>query len=83
MLFHLFLAIILCYLHFGSDSHSPSFADEELKKVAVELLDLQKGIVGLETFSKAYTTVQKALGEKKNKRKTERAQEVWKFFLSL
>ncbi|XP_074650347.1 small subunit processome component 20 homolog [Tubulanus polymorphus] len=50
-----------------------SISDEALKLLAQEVLEVMKGIVGVEAFTKMYATVYKTMGEKREERKRKRA----------
>ena len=51
-------------------------SDLELQKVAQEVLELVKGLVGRESVSRVYASLQSDVTEVKEKRKTKRVLEV-------
>ena len=56
------------------DRYSP--VDSDLKALAQEVLDLIKGLVGRETFSRAYASLQQTATETRETRKRKKALEV-------
>ena len=50
--------------------------DSELHSLSQQVLDLLKGIVGVETFTKTYATALRALTERRDIRKRQRATQV-------
>ena len=53
-----------------------NFLDAELRTLCQEVVDLMKSTVGVERFTVLYAKAQKALGERKDTRKRQRAMEV-------
>lgn len=53
-----------------------SLVDSDLKALAQEVLDLIKGLVGRETFSRAYASLQQTAAVKRETRKRKEALEV-------
>lgn len=56
--------------------HSLSLADSNLKALARDVLDLIKGLVGREAFSRAYGNLQQTATETRETRKRKKALEV-------
>ncbi|XP_061420704.1 small subunit processome component 20 homolog [Lethenteron reissneri] len=69
-----FLVIILRPLH--RELHSTYVEhDPTLKTLSQEIIELLKGLVGVEEFSLAYSSVQKQANQKRTERKVQRAQQ--------